>query len=239
MSSLSDLFDVYALRARLYPAFLCVLPVLAYVFVLLGKPDGVELWMPFAGSLGLLFFLANVVRSRGKKREATLVETWGGMPTTLLLRHRTPGNQPLRERRRRRLEAVIGEPLPTEADEQYSPAAADDQYVTAVRVLISRVRDAADKHPRVHEENINYGFRRNLLALKTPALVILVLALGADVAIGVLADQWIKAAVLGGIHLLALTAWPVVVTAGWVRETADSYAERLFDALEDPTLAAS
>ncbi len=57
-------------------------------------------------------------------------------------------------------------------------------------------------------------------------------------AIAVLTDLWIEAAVLGGIHLLALTAW-LVVTASWLRETADSYAERLLETLEDPSLTAS
>lgn len=238
MTSLNELFDAYALKARLYPAFLCALPGLAYIAVLLDAPGAAGVWLPLIGSVGLLFFLSNVVRSRGKKLEAALVEAWGGMPTTILLRCATTGNKPLRERRRRRLEKVLGESLPTEADERNAPENSDDRYVTAIRVLITRVRDSADKHPRVHEENINYGFRRNLLALKTPAVTILAVALAADVVIGVLTDQWLKVGLLGAIHLLALAAWLLVVRAAWVREVADTYAERLLDTLEDPSLSA-
>src|SRR3546814_10743843 len=44
--------------------------------------------MGLLGGCGAIYALASVARGRGKKLEEILVKKWGGMPTTIALRHR-------------------------------------------------------------------------------------------------------------------------------------------------------
>jgi hypothetical protein len=148
---------------------------------------------------------------------------------------REEGDSPeLRRRHREKLAALIGQPLPTKAEEIADPHCSDYRYTAAVRVLISRVRDYKDRHPRVHDENTEYGFRRNLLAAKPLALALLVVLLGVDGFAAHLGrdPQLVGAATVA--HLFAALLWLTVVRRAWVREQADTYAERLLETLEHP-----
>jgi hypothetical protein len=234
-TNLAELFDAYSLRARLYPAFLVVLPITALVHLLLDL-RGVERIWPLFVSAGGMFFLANFVRSRGLQVQDRLVAQWGGLPTTTALRWRSSGNSVLRDRRRNRLEDVTGVRLPTRMEEAADPSAADDHYETAVRSLIARVRERRNAFPRVYEEVTHYGFRRNLYALKPHALVLLAIAL-VMCAIAELGDvSPTSLAVSMSINGLALLAWATVIIPSWVLQAGTRYAERLFDALEDDSL---
>lgn len=231
MSSLSELFDQYSLRARLYPGLLAVLPVTSLIVIVWDASLGEKI-APILVTAGAPFLLAQIVRARGKKLEISLVETWGGLPTTIMLRDSASGNRVLRERRRTQLGSVVGEPLPSRADEIADPAAADSRYETHVRVLISRVRDKPDLYPRVHEENINYGFRRNLLGLRRVSLMLIGLSLVADVVAFIARVDVVQVLVALAVQLALATAWIFVVNSDWVKDAGESYAERLFDALE-------
>ncbi len=231
---LSALFDDYSLRARVYPGLLTTLPVLTSV-LLLWPNSGLNALWPIVVSVGAVFFLANVVRGRGQRLEARLVAEWDGMPTTHMLRHRKVQNTALFNRRRRGLERVFGEPLPGADAERADPAAADATYVAATRALIARVRDVPRKYPRVHDENIQYGFRRNLLGLKPIGLFLVVVVLIAG-AIAAAVDFHPVDAVALGIDLLVALAWVAVVNRAWVRQAADTYADRLFETLEQDGL---
>jgi hypothetical protein len=61
----------------------------------------------------------------------------------------------------------LNETAPTAAQEQADPAAADGFYKRSGDWLRENTRNAK-KFPLVLNENINYGFHRNLLALRTP-----------------------------------------------------------------------
>lgn len=232
--SLADLFDDYSLRARVYPALLTSLPAVTTALLLWPDP-GWEALSSVLVAAGGAFFLANFVRSRGKRLERRLILEWGGLPSTHMLRHREVANLIEFERRRRGLERVYGQSLPTPAEERESPDRADAHYVAATRALIARVPDNPKSYPRVHEENIQYGFRRNLLALKPIGLVITGSLIVADVVVA-LVDFHTAAAVAMGINVLVLLAWLAVVNRGWVQEVGQSYAERLFETLEQDGL---
>lgn len=226
-------FDAYTVRARIYPGLLASLPIA--VDVLLWRTGQlVRLW-PLAVMAGGLFFLANYARSAGKRLEPCLMRRWNGMPTTHLLRHAELDNPVLFDRRRAALERVVGFPLPTLREEEQDPASADKVYEAAVKVLIPRVREQKERYPRVHEENIHYGYRRNLLGLKPAALTILGTLLGLDVAVLVTTGST-TSLIAGGIHLLLGALWLIVVKSEWVLQAGETYAERLFEALEDPAL---
>jgi hypothetical protein len=229
MVDLAQLFDGYSLRARVYPALLASLPILTTVLLLWPSLGLNAIWSAIIAAGGS-FFLSNYARSRGKRLEAKLVGSWNGLPTTHMLRYSEIDNPSLFRRRRRALEALYGEPLPTEAEEAADPVAADGRYIAAVKVLAARARDNKANYPRVHEENTHYGFRRNLLGLKPEALVVLAVMTAAAVVAAVLRLHS-QDLVAIGVDLVLAGAWMLVVTPNWVYEQGLTYGERLFETL--------
>jgi hypothetical protein len=248
MPSLSDLFDTYSRKARLYPGLLVVLPVLPYLLLQLPilpaadqRPGWFSLLWPVAVAAGLFFLLTNVVRSRGKAAQKHLLRDWDGFPTTQALRHRGSGSPQYREHRHQRLEKLLSVILPTAAEETQDPAAADGRYELAVDQLIARVRAQGENFPLVQEESAQYGFRRNLLGVRPYALVILAVCLAYDLALitGVLPGGTSSRSLTGvvlAVHAAALLGWLAQVRPPWVREAADDYTTRIFATLDDPRL---
>lgn len=106
------MFDVYSLKARLWPALIACMPAAAIVTILI---PNVEWW--HAGLLGsgagaaMTFLLAQMARSAGKRREPQLWKSWGGSATTRYLRHRKSPLDPHTLARRRSIYSQIPEPL--------------------------------------------------------------------------------------------------------------------------------
>jgi len=94
------------------------------------------------------------------------------------------------------------------------------------------------KFPLVFEENCNYGFRRNLFGLRSLGLSIATLG---TAAIAVLIFGHLRSRVpltpliipFGLINAIALLLWLFWIKADWVRISADAYAERLLETLDD------
>ncbi len=237
MPELTSLLDTYALRARLFPALLVILPVGIALGLLLPTLDYQKVIVAGAVSAGVPIFMANAVRGRGKRLEDKLVEQWDGMPTTRMLRLREPSNdRPGLARRRQRLEKVTEVKMPTPAQEEADPVETDHTYVLATRALIARVRETKDRYALVQHENVDYGFRRNLIAVKPLGLGLLVVLFAVDAVAAFLTADPTSVAVALVVHLGFVAGWLIGVRRRWVREQADSYAKTLFESLEDPTL---
>jgi len=229
--------DPYVRKARLYPALLVTLPIGVSV-AWLWPGFGLEKIIPVLVCAGLPFFVANLVRSRGQRLEERLESRWGGMPTTQMLRLGEATNNPdMLRRRRRALQDLTGDPLPTRDDEQDNPRRSDQRYIAATRILITRVRDQRDHHPRLHEENINYGFWRNLLGLKPFALTSLVALLAIDGITLAAGREPQMVGVAAGLHVLCLIVWLVAVRPDRVLQQGRTYAERLFETLDHKSRA--
>ena len=172
------LIDRYVLGARVAP----VVVVALLLFL------AVSAWIPFSewpikllGGSAILgigaFVLAQVARDAGKAIEGPLWTSWGGPPTMQMLRHRgqtiEAGSKVLLHRKLIALEIV--DRLPTPADETADPAAADAQYRTCADWLRRKALELKAKPPFdiVHSENIAYGFRRNLLGIRSYGLMVL------------------------------------------------------------------
>ena len=228
-----NLFDAYSRRARVVPGFIAAAPVVVIALFFLPGRSFASLG-PIAVGMGFLFLLANMVRHAGRNVERRLVSAWDGLPTTRMLRYRTGNNPVLFERRRKALERLYGTTLPTRRQEAASPEKADELYVAATRCLITHVRAHHDAFPLVQTENINYGFARNMLGLKPCALLILAVAAGVDYLFwrhdGVSSQFWIVV----GVHCLLASTWLSFVRRPWVKQTATTYADRLFEALDHP-----
>ncbi|RRD21589.1 hypothetical protein ECB98_23620 [Brucellaceae bacterium VT-16-1752] len=161
-------FDSYILRARLFPAILAVAPALALGFVLV-----VSSWQSFGmpqvlttAAVAVLFFgFSDLARRSGRRTERRLFASSGGRPFPMVLRH---SDSIIDEDSKADYYAYLSKKIgnaPTKEEEIDDPAKADRYYVRAGNWLRERTRDKT-KFKVLFEENVIYGYRRNLYGLK-------------------------------------------------------------------------
>lgn len=228
--------DLYTLFARFYPSILVVAPIVAAVHAWL--PDALDwksIGLTLAGGGVLAFLLAQLGRDKGKELEPKLFREWGGVPTTRLLRHRHTPNKALNLRYHAGLSALTGEPMPSADDEEANPSGADQVYEAAVKYLRNATRNRND-FALVFKENVNYGFRRNLVAMRGTAVAIAVIGsvacVGAGVWMTTKGDTSSLPYLLGAATSLWLTWLMVRVNHDWIKLAAFAYAERLLESIE-------
>ena len=230
-----DIFDSYTIRARLAPALVAMLPLgLGFAAWF---PVGDQLKAVPAGAivaLGLATLAAHLGRDLGKAKEPILFAMWDGAPTTTMMTFaRTTLNASVIRRLHEHLRAISPEkqlPL-TPEEERQDLARARQSYENATAWLREQTRDK-QLFPLVAEENANYGFRRNLWAMKPAGS--LSAALGAGIAISRIAvsvsggqavDPYVALYALIAIGLLVL--WVLRISPVWVQRAGIAYAERL------------
>jgi hypothetical protein len=231
-----NIFDHYSFRARLQPALLTLLPAAVGLFAWTGPGVKWEsaLWTLF-GTAGGTYFLAIIARNSGKRIEPGLWQSWGGAPTTQMLRHAGPANPVMRERWHKTLSKLLCKSFPTTQEEAANPASADDFYNAAVKLQIGKTRDTKKYH-LLFKENMQYGFCRNLYAMKPTGIILAIFGFMASIA----AALWfihngnpkIAPWVCSAINLLFLFWWLFVIKSDWVKVPALAYAERLFESTE-------
>ncbi len=220
--------DRYEINARLKPALFTVVPLLILPATWLP-----EVWTALGGlaallvTCGVTVLMAQIARQRGRalqKRWADL----GPESSARLLSHADVTIDPLTKARYHRFLASKDLAIPTAAEESASGLAA---YRACVTWLLANTRDK-DRFHLLAEENIAYGYRRNLFALKPIALVVLAVALTANsTALWVrwpVVDTryWVGMAVEVGL-VGVVTAWLVAVRPAFVADASQSFAERL------------
>jgi hypothetical protein len=231
-----NLFDRYCLQARLFPALLALLPGAVGVFAWTGPADKGLLWLwTVIVTAGGTYLLAALARSPGKHLEPELWKSWGGAPTTQLLRHSGGANAVIRERWHKALSKLAGKPFPTPEGELADAVAADSIYEAGVVLLISQTRDVK-KFPLLFKENISYGFCRNLYGLRPVGITLSVagmvlsaiataLAIRAGTAVGI---SWTCVA----LCVLFFYIWVFCVRPSLIRTPAFGYANRLMECIE-------
>jgi hypothetical protein len=227
--------DQYTRTARLKPALLAALPAASTVAS--WSPTGLSgwaLWGVFVADGGTLF-LAQIARDRGKtKQQELFAANGGGRPSERLLSHAHAPNTVVLARRHATLVRLMPDvPIPSVADEQNEPTRTYAVYTAWVSYLISRTRD--DR--LLFQENLNFGFRRNLFGLKPVGLCVAVassIVLGLKLLIDVRAHSSISPAIVAVevFNVMAIIVWVSVFTPAWVMMSAQAYAERLMQALD-------
>jgi len=241
--------DPYERQARLYPALLSLLPVVAMVVLLYApQASSFTVVLTITVSCGGLYLLTNLCREFGKRLEERLFQQWGGKPTTQLLRHRDKTIDAVTKRRYHSfLAAKINHAFPDEEGERHNPDAADEVYQSGIRWLLNHTRpDDSKKFDLLFKENISYGFRRNALALKPLGLIISIASLlwalvAADVLFGS-SPKYIDLAALSRmpthtiscstISAVMVVVWLLFFTRASLRTAAFTYAEMLLRACE-------
>jgi hypothetical protein len=143
---------------------------------------------------------------------------------------------------RGRYHAVIAKALklssfPSAADEDSNPEKADEVYKAGIDYMINRTRDVK-LFPLLYKENVNYGFHRNLWALRPAGITLAVLGTGSCGA-RVWLDWWQGRhvnvfAITAGLACFALLlVWLTLITSDWVRGPAFAYARMLLAATEN------
>lgn len=236
MAGLPFLLGEYDRRARVGPTLLVVLPpALAAAcwfepFTLPQMFSGILL----AAFLGLL---ADLGRDRGKKLEPQLFKEWGGKPSVQLLRHQSKHLlQATRDRYHNKLRLLMsGTRIPSQLEEIGDPEGADAVYESCSDFLRGQTRDT-EAFRLLFEENINYGRRRNLWAMKPAGIFLCAIGfIAAGLATVVKSDANHVAtfpAIATVINGLMLVFWALRFTRSWVRIPAFAYAEQLLAACE-------
>ncbi len=233
MINFEKVTDPYERRARLYPALICLLPLI--VSISLSFPS---LFTTLSGlavlvvSLGGLQLLTQLARDRGKRLEKSLFEEWGGMPSVAIFRF-SDQNIPLpaKQRYHEIVSSETGIEAPTKELEMTSPKQADAIYLSWSDYLRGKTRDVR-KYPMVFKENINYGFRRNLFGIKwfcvfSGFLSIIVIAIPISQSDAITETQiGIMIAIM-----LYILIFIIVVNKDWVRITAFAYAKQLVESI--------
>lgn len=231
--------DTYDVRARLTPAMLALVPVVA---IAIGvhhaemKPNAAL--MSLFGFLGIFYFLSTLCREMGKRQEERLFVKWGGKPSTQLLRHGdTFLDAVTKSRYHRFLEKCVDAPFPSAPLEQSSPQDADAVYQSGVRWLLGKTRDKT-KFWMLFNENVSYGFRRNCygirwIAIFTSILSVLWILVAREVISrsGLSAENLfhlgLGANVALFISLVSVPVWAFFFTEQTVKTASISYADSL------------
>ncbi len=225
--------DAYTRRARIAPVVLAAAPLLPLAITALVQLSAWQkLWA--AAWLAVPALVEELGRDQGRRLQPDLWRSWGGAPTTAMLRRRDTSNRVQVERRHALLQQVLGPApaLPTETEEAQDPDGADAIYETAIGVLKERTRDPT-QFPLVLSENARYGFRRNMLGLRplglASSLLGLVIAAVATASISASRTAFLTAAT---IDALLLAFWWKTVTSAWVQRQAEAYGDALLRTIE-------
>lgn len=233
---MKTLLDVYSLKARLFPAFIVLLPAVLAILA----------WLPESSLVGtstfgiglaaaLSFFISELVRDCGHRKQGRLWKAWGGPPTTRLLRwSNSQVNPHLRAKWRAAIEELTASRLPSAASESRNPLKADQTYEAAIAELRMK-RRTTESGSLFFKENVSYGFRRNLWGMKPAGIFISTIALISSLFVCVLksGNRFDHAPSLLAIFVASafLTLWILRIGPQWVKEKADSYAEQLLGSL--------
>lgn len=226
-------FDEYDLKARVLPAFIVTAPVIGAVFACV--PGARSAWGILAGVLEvpLVYLLAAIARAKGRALQQELYRSWGGIPTTAMLRHADPRIDAVtKDRYKAVITRLTGVALPDAATEATNPAGADSAYGSAIKRFIELRRRKEDR--LIFNENCLFGFTRNLLGLKRLGLTLAVACLAIEIVVAMLLPQRFAAggeiAMLISLGVLLLLAF--YVTPRTVRLHAEAYAEALLRSAE-------
>ena len=239
MADTNNLLDEYALRARLAPTLVVVvIPVIGFL-CWFPTFSVMQLTLGAALSTVLVAIFSQIGRDQGRLLQPKLYAKWGGQPSVQLLRHRSRLlAKETRERYRLKLESINPAlRLPSEIEEMADPDGADVRYESVCLYLRDTTRSKA-MFPLVFAENVNYGFRRNLLGMKQAGIA-LSLAGAASALLSTIVgmkgdtlDLSPVPTVAAGLNAVLLTWWFLRINSEWVRMAAFAYAERLIGACD-------
>jgi len=232
--------NIYNLKARTYPLIIAIIPIVVVgIIYSINLQNIYQLLISLGITASLFFLMSQIGRDNGKKLEAKMWEKWSGTPTTQILRY---SNDSIDKHTKKRYHTFlkdktkIGEKL-NEEFEAENKKEADNIYTSWSKFLISKTRDTT-KFNLLFQENINYGFRRNLLGLKPFAITVIITLLLLCYIYSYVASNYIlvfsQELIQSTVFLIScLLFWIVIVNNKWVKYVAFEYAKRLMETIEN------
>jgi hypothetical protein len=231
-----DEFDVHA---RYRPGLLAILPLpITGVALGLDKQPVIATLLSLAVAVGLPRLLVQVVRDLGTAAQDRLWASWGGKPTTQMLRWSdTSTSAADKARWHAVLGAAAGVQLPSTAlVEAVDPSDADARY----EQVVAFAREETRGNPLLLGENRSYNYERNIYGLRPVALALALL--GIVVLVGALVLQARAGSAVEAIAVCL--AANIIVALGWwwvpserrVKVMADKYALQLLNTATHQTL---
>ena len=163
--------DSYALKARYYPALLATIPAVVALAILISRTKfGLTTGIASLAIPVLVFASADLARRMGKRLEVQIHAKSGGKPSVTMMRYSDDTfDAAWKEAYRAFYASKINQPVPTEEAEKANVKAGDAFYDRGGAWLRENTR--GKYFSVLLAENITYGYRRNLLGLRWPALV--------------------------------------------------------------------
>ncbi len=228
-----DFIDTYSIKARLFPSILAIAPVLVLCLLSATWVDpGIPEVVATMAVMVLFFAAANLARKLGRAKEAKIFADSGGRPFNPELT-RSDSTLPAEQKNRYRefIALQLGVSAPTEADERLNIDKTRDFYNQAYTFLRESTRDQ-EKFNLLFNENISYGYHRNLLGLKAVgiALNLASLCIGAALIwlqppfVEISTGKFIALCCLSALHLLYFS---LAVNERAVLDASKTYARQL------------
>lgn len=247
MKELAKYFDHYTINARFKPAFFSILPAVITVFA----------WLPVSKtiigstltiliSFGVMTFISSLISNLGNKVQEKLFSQWGGAPTTIIMRHSDDTlDKHTTSRYHQWLNTKINNiEMPNIEDEKTNPDDAEHKYRSATNYLREYSRNKK-KYPTVYNDNVSYGFSRNLLAIKKFGLFITLVSVLINSYLikpvftidnitleYILNSEYILGVGSLSVSVVFLLVFLFLINEGFVKQRAFRYAKSLFEVCE-------
>lgn len=222
--------DTYPFLARVQPVLIALAPL--FILGILFSFE-FEKYIHILTSIGIYsvmsFVIAELGRDSGLKKQSALWASWGGAYTIQLLRWENqllPRQTKLDYYSRLEKKYSLSDPFDCKSDN-------DDIFAFWSGNLREQTRDKK-KYPLVYAENVSYGFRRNLLGMKSLGITLIIICSSSMVVYYYTELQnfnlicyplifWYNLISDG----LLLLFWTLIVNSEWVKLAAIAYATRL------------
>jgi uncharacterized membrane protein len=237
--SISGSFDRYQWNVRVLPGLVVLLPLCLAILAWVDQPaDAVKPLLVVVMGSGVLVPLSNITRDLGRKAQKQLMEEWGCWPSTAILRHADSRISDVRKARCHSILALLvpGVKIPSAEEETRDPKAADAIYESCADFVRATTRDQ-HQFAILFSENVEFGYRRNMLGIKPIGVVLGSLGLGvcgmklwSDQSLG---KQVSSIALISTIlDIFLMLFWLLAVNENYALAAANSYAYQLIDAID-------
>src|SRR5690554_1156424 len=174
LKELSKYFEHYAIHARFMPVFVILFPLV--LTVLAWYPQAKTILggaMTLLISFGVMSFLSIYISNLGNDLQDRYFKSWGGAPSTLLL---LPSNKELDRYTKQRYFIWLnrkcgGLDFPETLDAQVESEELYEKIRSAGNYMREYTRDRK-VYSQVYNDNVAYGFARNIVAIKKMGLVL-------------------------------------------------------------------
>lgn len=231
--------DKYSIYARIFPMLILFLPLIIIGLAYSVKyEDYYQILSTLGITAALSYFLSNISRDFGKKKEKLLWASWGGAPTSQLLDY---GNDIIDSVTKDRYHEKMMQLSPVDQTIDFRNARSEDLieiYRSWTKYLKTMTRDTK-KYYLLFKENVSYGFRRNLWGLKPFSLFLIIICILSNYLFQFLDDDFNNIFPLSLNFIISelllitlLLVWIFIINKDWIKIPAFAYAERLLESID-------